>query len=391
MASFCGHCLLRWSVAPINYIMPHNILVKYHKVYILHRWDRFPARFEGRIRLDDQIADIRSTSRMVGILVPVFHRPRYYRQTNSVFVSRVAFYSHSDCGRFVHIGSIFVKHSSLPRSGHFQDSLAIDVPFDGKQNTPCHFHGSLFVWDDGLPNEGFVRLVGTGKQSLETAEVVVGRHLCRRLVLDGQSRWLGPSLGTKCLLKNWKISTVDRHHAKWQRSPYVLTLSSVSNPKKYDKGFLFYFSLWTWHPSTRSSSIAVKYSFSTPILLHNIDIYLLRIIAPLLTLSYQRYFLMNQCPYTVGAEFVLLLNCPSYGPQSCTTYRIRTKILQMYTFTRSQTMKVEIITKPGDSDLPSIAFLKLYDRRFLEERMEDHSKYRWDQQRDAEVQRIDQK
>jgi hypothetical protein len=33
-----------------------------------------------------------------------------------------------------------------------------------------------------------VRLVGIGKQSLEAAKAAVGRRLCRKLVLGGQSR-----------------------------------------------------------------------------------------------------------------------------------------------------------------------------------------------------------
>jgi hypothetical protein len=79
------------------------------------------------------------------------------------------------------------------------------------------------------------------------------------------------------------------------------------------------------------------------------------------------------CPYVVGAEFALHLSVPPYVSQKNTEYDIRVKVLQVNPFTRSQTMKVAILDKPEDSELPSIAFLKLYDHRYLCYPFEDYS------------------
>jgi hypothetical protein len=71
------------------------------------------------------------------------------------------------------------------------------------------------------------------------------------------------------------------------------------------------------------------------------------------------------CPYTVGAKFALRLSVPPYASQKNAEYPIRVKVLQVNPFTSSQTMKVAILDKPEDSELPSVAFLKLYDHRYL--------------------------
>jgi serine/threonine protein kinase len=54
--------------------------------------------------------------------------------------------------------------------------------------------------------------------------------------------------------------------------------------------------------------------------------------------------------------------------KSNSTSSVRLKVLQTYTFTKSQTMKVAVTTKPEGMDLPALALLKIYDRRYLEER-----------------------
>jgi len=77
------------------------------------------------------------------------------------------------------------------------------------------------------------------------------------------------------------------------------------------------------------------------------------------------------CPYTVGAEFALHLSVPPYVSQKNAEYHIRVKVLQVNPFTSSQTMKVAILDKPEGSELPSIAFLKLYDHRYLHNPFEE--------------------
>ena len=102
-----------------------------------------------------------------------------------------------------------------------------------------------------------------------------------------------------------------------------------------------------------------------------------------------------ECPYAVGAEFVLLVTPPRLtGPGSSknsasVATRIRATVLQIYSFTKSQAMKISI-TKLGSegNQLPSIAFLKLYDRRYLEERTAPNSKYPWSPERETEAERI---
>ena len=74
-----------------------------------------------------------------------------------------------------------------------------------------------------------------------------------------------------------------------------------------------------------------------------------------------------ECPYSIGSEFSLLVH--PLPCQNKSTSIVRLEVLQTYTFTKSQTMKVAVTSKPNDLELPAFAFLKLFDRRYLEERM----------------------
>src|SRR5216117_2889004 len=78
-----------------------------------------------------------------------------------------------------------------------------------------------------------------------------------------------------------------------------------------------------------------------------------------------------ECPYTSGAEFYLIVRPPPARNRPASTARI--KVLETYTFTKSQTMKIAITS--NDSTLLTVALLKLFDRWYLEERM-NHSKAR---------------
>ena len=101
-------------------------------------------------------------------------------------------------------------------------------------------------------------------------------------------------------------------------------------------------------------------------------------------LSYPRPRMSSfDCPYKVGAEFSLVLTPPVYsnhGPFASipTSYEIRVKVVEIYSFTKSQAMKVSTspISAQGDP-IPSTAFLKIYDRRYLRERMSEQAKYPW--------------
>lgn len=81
------------------------------------------------------------------------------------------------------------------------------------------------------------------------------------------------------------------------------------------------------------------------------------------------------CPYTVGAEFVLTVRAPQYRDNA--VFHLRVKIRHVYTFTNSQVMKVSVINGSGDYDIRHTAILKLYDPRFLEERMIEGAADRW--------------
>lgn len=97
------------------------------------------------------------------------------------------------------------------------------------------------------------------------------------------------------------------------------------------------------------------------------------------------------CPYVINTEFSLLVTIPQYNnrpnslpQQICTTARV----LQTYTFTRSQGMKVALNWEQQDESLPSVAFLKLYDRRYLDERMEADAEEPWNPEREAEAEKF---
>src|SRR5271156_4997848 len=75
------------------------------------------------------------------------------------------------------------------------------------------------------------------------------------------------------------------------------------------------------------------------------------------------------CPYVEGAEFVMILRHSYSGSAMC---HMRVKVCHTYPFTKSQAMKVEILNcDDAPVQLPRFAFLKLYDRRYLDERKPD--------------------
>lgn len=97
-----------------------------------------------------------------------------------------------------------------------------------------------------------------------------------------------------------------------------------------------------------------------------------------------------ECPYFAGAEFILILtDTTQKEPSTC---HVRVKVLQTYPFTKSQGMQVAILsTSYGYKGyLPPVAFLKLFDRRFLDERgpLGDDP---WNQEKEAKAQAIHQK
>ena len=101
------------------------------------------------------------------------------------------------------------------------------------------------------------------------------------------------------------------------------------------------------------------------------------------------------CPYAVGAELVLLLDPPRRTPTDSVKHSVSTptqimiKILEICSFTKSQALKVSIISKSIENDpVPSIAFLKLYDRRYLDERIGNDAFYPWNHQKEAEAETI---
>jgi serine/threonine protein kinase len=78
------------------------------------------------------------------------------------------------------------------------------------------------------------------------------------------------------------------------------------------------------------------------------------------------------CPYRAGVEFDLILT--TYDVEH--PLRVHVKVLETYTFTQSQTMTVAVTSISTLSQtvldnplFPLVAFLKLYDPRFLDERM----------------------
>lgn len=64
------------------------------------------------------------------------------------------------------------------------------------------------------------------------------------------------------------------------------------------------------------------------------------------------------------------------------------KILETFTFTKSQGIDLDWLM--NDGSLSSVVFLKLYDRRYLDERMEKDAKEPWNPKNEADVEKYAQ-
>src|SRR5215471_8463419 len=95
------------------------------------------------------------------------------------------------------------------------------------------------------------------------------------------------------------------------------------------------------------------------------------------------------CPYIAGAEFVLLLNPSPTCPTSVPTSILHVKVLHVFPFTKSQTLKVAILAKSStiEDEIPPIAILKLYDRRYLDDRAPGRRRP-WNREREDAAQNI---
>jgi tRNA A-37 threonylcarbamoyl transferase component Bud32 len=95
----------------------------------------------------------------------------------------------------------------------------------------------------------------------------------------------------------------------------------------------------------------------------------------------------HHCPYKVGSEFALIFYPASYNidgkEPTQPMVKVNVKVLQTYTFTLSQTMKVTIKTQESQTVLPEEAFFKVYDRRYLKDRLGEKVLYPWDPEREA--------
>jgi hypothetical protein len=95
-----------------------------------------------------------------------------------------------------------------------------------------------------------------------------------------------------------------------------------------------------------------------------------------------------QCPYTAGAEFEMILRHRYSDLFLC---HIRIRLCQTYPFTKSQGMKVEILNCDDDQvPLPRIAFLKLYDRRYIDDRALDE-RNPWTQEKEEQAKKVARK
>src|SRR5271156_6399592 len=94
---------------------------------------------------------------------------------------------------------------------------------------------------------------------------------------------------------------------------------------------------------------------------------------------------MAASPYTAGAEFVVILT----DPIDYSRCHVRVKVLKVYPFTKSQPLKVDIlgVTRGYKPRLPQTAFLKLYDRRYLDDRSPDGNDP-WDQGKEEQAEEI---
>ena len=104
-----------------------------------------------------------------------------------------------------------------------------------------------------------------------------------------------------------------------------------------------------------------------------------------------------ECPYAVGAELAILLDPPHHLPTDSVKCTVPTpsqlliKILEICSFTKSQALKVSVVSESIEDDsVPSVAFLKLYDRRYLDERMGNNAFHPWNHQKEAEAESIAQ-
>jgi len=95
------------------------------------------------------------------------------------------------------------------------------------------------------------------------------------------------------------------------------------------------------------------------------------------------------CPYSAGAEFLLILT----DPVDHAAYQVRVKVIKAYLpFTKSQPLKVDIlsVTPEYTRKLPQTAFLKLYDRRYLDDRAQD-GRHPWSQEKEAKAEEINKR
>src|SRR5271154_1631735 len=97
----------------------------------------------------------------------------------------------------------------------------------------------------------------------------------------------------------------------------------------------------------------------------------------------------SECPYAVGARFTLLVE-PALTDVYGFIQTIEVKVVRTFPFTKSQGMKVAVTSKPPESTLPSTAFLKLYDRRYIDERTGRIESLRWDHRREREAEKVAQ-
>jgi len=95
---------------------------------------------------------------------------------------------------------------------------------------------------------------------------------------------------------------------------------------------------------------------------------------------------MEDCPYIPGAEFTVLLQLetPESSDMNPTPpIYLGLKVLRTYTFTQSATMKCSITSSPIPAQLPPVVFLKLYDRRFLSDRLKKPGSWKhWTQEKE---------
>jgi serine/threonine protein kinase len=97
----------------------------------------------------------------------------------------------------------------------------------------------------------------------------------------------------------------------------------------------------------------------------------------------------SRCPYAAGAEFVIILT----DPVDHSTCHVRLKVVKACVpFTKSQPLKVDILgVTPGyETKLPQTAFLKLYDRRYLDDRAQD-GRHPWNQRKESKAEEINRR